>query len=940
MGVPAFFRSLSKKFPSIVTDVVEESAIEIDGTRIPIDWTKPNQNFTEFDNLYLDMNGIVHPCSRPEDRPPPESEDEIFVLIFEYIDRLMAIIRPRRVLYMAVDGVAPRAKMNQQRSRRFRGAKEVIDKEKEIEAVRDRLIANGIPVPPKKEKHEWFDRNCITPGTEFMERLSKALEYYIAQKLKSDPAWACITVILSDASVPGEGEHKIMDFVRKQRASEGHDPNTVHCLCGADADLIMLGLATHEVNFHIIREEFVPGAPRACDLCKKIGHELKNCDGGMIESSSSYVPPPPKKTNFIFIRLPVLREYLERELTMKNISFEFNLERAIDDWVCLCFLVGNDFLPHLPSLEIREGALEMLVRLYKSMADKCGGYLTDNGEINMERMALILEELGNEEDEIFRKRRINEERFRARNKAMKRKRAPERKVTNEDSLIAPVPLHRAHLNNYGSETKIKAYIARTESEAIQDTQQRLLSVLLPQKVSKNGQQDVFQTVGAYGKVVNEDESDSEPEDNIKFHEQGWKDRYYEEKFGVEFSDTTQNFRRVVAEAYMEGMAWVLKYYYRGCVSWDWFYPYHYAPFASDFDQIESYQAVFPTNTKPFKPLQQLMGVFPAASGQNVPKAWRRLMSEPDSEIYDFYPLDFAIDLNGKKFAWMGVALLPFVDQDRLLDCLDNHMGGLTEEELRRNVRGENILYVSNKHPAFEQLCSIYETGLDIAWVSINKFLTNGMNGLISRKEDAVLPGNPFYSPIKSNICNDFTSTCAMALLRDPAFSDQYAYPTHILEGSIPPEKVFLQYENRNRGGYNNTRQYQGGNNFNPQHNYNTQRGNYSNSRGDYNNSRGDYNNSRGGNEHRGSYNNSRGGSNRGDFDNSRGNYQNSRYNYNNPRGNFSNSRGYENPRGSNSNYRGNNPRGNYNNSHGNYTEGRGNQNDTRFQNQQSYPRNS
>lgn len=106
-----------------------------------------------------------------------------------------------------------------------------------------------------------------------------------------------------------------------------------------------------------------------------------------------------------------------------------------------------------------------------------------------------------------------------------------------------------------------------------------------------------------------------------------------------------------------------RYYYQGCVSWDWYFPYHYAPFASDFTNCEHANVTFNLGT-PFNPLEQLMGVFPAGSRSHVPEPWGELMLDPDSVIIDFYPEDFKIDLNGKKFAWQGVALLPFVDEKR------------------------------------------------------------------------------------------------------------------------------------------------------------------------------------------------------------------------------------------------------------------------------------
>lgn len=244
---------------------------EVNGEWVPEDPSLPNPNGVEFDNLYLDMNGIIHPCTHPEDKPAPKNEDEMMVAIFECIDRLFNIVRPRKVLYMAIDGVAPRAKMNQQRSRRFRASKENTEKQLEIARIREKLITAGCAVPPEKPKGEHFDSNCITPGTPFMERLSRCLHYYIHDRLNNHPAWKNLKVFLSDANVPGEGEHKIMDFIRRQRGQESHDPNTQHVMCGADADLMMLGLATHEPNFTIIREEFLPNKPRPCEICGEVG---------------------------------------------------------------------------------------------------------------------------------------------------------------------------------------------------------------------------------------------------------------------------------------------------------------------------------------------------------------------------------------------------------------------------------------------------------------------------------------------------------------------------------------------------------------------------------------------------------------------------------------------------------------------------------------------
>lgn len=224
---------------------------------------------------------------------------------------------------MAIDGVAPRAKMNQQRARRFRSAQEARDLVEDENRIRTEMARRG-DTPPDLKPPAW-DSNVITPGTEFMGRLALYLRYYIhARYASEDPgtaaAWRDVKVILSDASVPGEGEHKLMDYVRRSREAPNFDPNTTHLLCGLDADLIMLALATHEAHFYILREEVLfggKGAPPRCTLCTKPDCVSDMCpsrpkeQGGagteLVDSKDAMRKP------FQYVSIPLLREYLTIE---------------------------------------------------------------------------------------------------------------------------------------------------------------------------------------------------------------------------------------------------------------------------------------------------------------------------------------------------------------------------------------------------------------------------------------------------------------------------------------------------------------------------------------------------------------------------------------------------------------------------------------------------
>jgi 5'-3' exoribonuclease 2 len=116
------------------------------------------------------------------------------------------------------------------------------------------------------------------------------------------------------------------------------------------------------------------------------------------------------------------------------------------------------------------------------------------------------------------------------------------------------------------------------------------------------------------------------------------------------------------------------------------------------------------------------------------------MHDDASPILDFYPTDFKVDLNGKRFAWMGVALLPFIDERRLLTALEDVYSDLTDEEKARNALGADYLMVGRHHPAFNALQILYELPPNSKPVTLNPSQTQGMSGQVSRDPHGIPPG--------------------------------------------------------------------------------------------------------------------------------------------------------------------------------------------------------
>lgn len=279
---------------------------------------------SEVDHLLIDMNGVIHEAAQrvfkygkyapqkqssiiiPKRRlkkapaaPKQVSMKDLYACVKVEVNRLVDIAQPRKTVFLAIDGVAPMSKQNQQRQRRFRAAKERAERGGDKDA---------------------FDSACITAGTEFMWELSQSLFNDEGQWLVTkNPA----RVIISDDSSPGEGEHKLMEWARDHDDLDG-----AYCVAGMDADLILLCCLLPKTHVYIMRE-----------------NEHREYDYIDINRVRQDLPVTP------------------------------------DDLLIWSCFIGNDFLPPVPSLEIKEsqpetGALDFLFENYKRpLVDKSTGYL-------------------------------------------------------------------------------------------------------------------------------------------------------------------------------------------------------------------------------------------------------------------------------------------------------------------------------------------------------------------------------------------------------------------------------------------------------------------------------------------------------------------------------------------------------------------------------------
>lgn len=268
MGIPKFYGDFLKKRYSSSSGILVNKL--------------PDE--TNISSFSLDMNSLFHEISQLSFK---ESNDEqkFFELLSAKIIELIVSVNPTDLLILAVDGVAPMSKIIQQRSRRYKSI--------------------------LREKNPNFDSNSITPGTDFMIRLDNYLSDWITNDLSKTFKFK---IIYSSHLVPGEGEHKIMDYIRAGLLKK----DGVHVIYGMDADLIVLSLISGLDHVFLLRQD--------------------------IED---------------IIDIGNLRKQLLTELTSDN------RPEAIFDFAIMSFFVGSDFLPVSPGFENLSENLNNMILKYR-----------------------------------------------------------------------------------------------------------------------------------------------------------------------------------------------------------------------------------------------------------------------------------------------------------------------------------------------------------------------------------------------------------------------------------------------------------------------------------------------------------------------------------------------------------------------------------------------
>ena len=344
MGIPSYFSKIIKEYAAIIR----------------------NMNILKdvsFDHCFMDCNSIIYDCVHELDQSMDKSifEKTLVENVIQKIKYYTELIKPSKTLYIAFDGVAPFAKMEQQRTRRYKT-----------------YFTSTLSFTNEPNKDKW-NTSAITPGTEFMKYLSEQIQYAFSYL---ENTYQIQNIIVSSSDECGEGEHKLFEYVRSQDFKQDNV-----FLYGLDSDLIMLSIyhLKYCKNIYIFRE-----APEF----------IKNALPITVKENND--------TDIYFLDIFHLANCI-----IQNMScVDKKIERAYD-YIFLCFLLGNDFLPHFPAMNIRSHGIDTLLSIYKNtIGNSRDSYLINkNGNINWKNVRTILTEISKNETTFIQKEYSSRNRF-------------------------------------------------------------------------------------------------------------------------------------------------------------------------------------------------------------------------------------------------------------------------------------------------------------------------------------------------------------------------------------------------------------------------------------------------------------------------------------------------------------------------------------------------
>ena len=336
MGIPSYFSYIVKFHPEIIK--------------------KFQKNKTIVNNLYLDCNSIIYQILHTTDFKNITESVSLSIIksVCAQIESYIHLICPSNNIMIAFDGVAPVAKLEQQRQRRYKSA------------YQNDILRN---IHKKVEPDPW-NTAAITPGTVFMKDLSE----YIGKHFNNPKTYNVSNIITSASDIYGEGEHKIFEFIREHKEEHLQQTTVIY---GLDADLIMLSINHLPCckNIFLFRE-----TPH---FIQSITNEL--------EPNENYLLDIPELTNKIVI-----------SMCNNNMISTEQAKTKVYDYIFLSFFLGNDFLPHFPAVNIRTGGIDKMINAYKETIGKTNEVLTDGKKIYWKNVRLLIHYLASYEESYLK----------------------------------------------------------------------------------------------------------------------------------------------------------------------------------------------------------------------------------------------------------------------------------------------------------------------------------------------------------------------------------------------------------------------------------------------------------------------------------------------------------------------------------------------------------